>query len=245
MIDIIMEKEELFVKLSLNRNQLKYIAILAMLIDHVAWCITSTTTPLGFVMHVIGRLTGPIMAFMLAEGYLHTRSIKKYGIRLFVFTLISWVPYSLFEARTWPAPTFGVIYTLFLGLIALWVWDKTNLKVAWKVVIIVLLCAISIFGDWPIFDILWPLFFVIYRDDPKKKWTAFTIIAISEVLLIQLTVISSYHPFAQVFQIGVFLVIPLLRAYNGKPGSLDPFHKWFFYVFYPLHLLILAFLFRL
>ena len=239
-------KERTVVKISLNRNQLKYIAIIAMLIDHLAWCTCTTTDPLGFTLHVIGRLTGPIMAFMLAEGYLHTRNVKKYGMRLLVFALISGIPFSLFEAGAWPMPTLGVIFTLFLGLVAIWVWDKTNLHVAWKIVIIVLLCVLSIFGDWPFFDILWPLFFVIYRDNPKKKWTAFTIIAFSDILLSQAAAIFIMkNPFGQAFQIGVFLVIPFFLLYNGESGSRHPFHKWFFYVFYPLHLLILALLFRL
>jgi uncharacterized membrane protein len=64
-------------KLSINRNQLKYIAIVAMLIDHIAWAFVPTYTVLGEVMHFIGRLTGPVMAYFLAEGYIHTHDRKK------------------------------------------------------------------------------------------------------------------------------------------------------------------------
>ncbi|MBO4514288.1 MAG: hypothetical protein J5721_01305, partial [Lachnospiraceae bacterium] len=152
----------------------------------------------------------------------------------------------LFETGTWPQPALGVIFTLFLGLIAIWIWDKTELHVVWKIVIVTLLCALSIFGDWPIFDILWPLFFVIYHDNPKKKWIAFAVVAISEILLSQLLALFVMEePLGQLFQIGVILVVPFFLLYNGEPGSRHPFHKWFFYVFYPLHLLILALLFRL
>ena len=56
----------------LNRNQLKYLVIAAMLIDHIAWAFVPTASLLGQVMHVIGRLTGPTMAYMLAEGYHYT-----------------------------------------------------------------------------------------------------------------------------------------------------------------------------
>ena len=55
----------------LNRNQIKYIAIIAMIIDHIAWAFVPITSVLGQVMHVIGRLTGPTMAFMIAEGHGH------------------------------------------------------------------------------------------------------------------------------------------------------------------------------
>ena len=75
----------------LNRNQLKYLVIAAMLIDHIAWAFVPTASLLGQVMHVIGRLTGPTMAYMLAEGYHYTRNVKKYAMRLGIFAVISWL----------------------------------------------------------------------------------------------------------------------------------------------------------
>nr|MCR5440839.1 conjugal transfer protein TraX [Lachnospiraceae bacterium]MCR5618746.1 conjugal transfer protein TraX [Lachnospiraceae bacterium] len=66
----------------INRNALKYIAIVAMLIDHIAWAFVPTGSVLGQVMHFFGRLTGPTMAYMLYEGYIHTKNVKKYAIRL-------------------------------------------------------------------------------------------------------------------------------------------------------------------
>ena len=101
----------------LNRNQLKYLVIAAMLIDHIAWAFVPTASLLGQVMHVIGRLTGPTMAYMLAEGYHYTRNVKKYAMRLGIFAVISWLPFSYFESGG-IRPAFGVIYTLFLSLLA-------------------------------------------------------------------------------------------------------------------------------
>ena len=63
--------------MKLNRNQIKYLAILAMLIDHLAWKMFDTASLVGQIMHFIGRLTGPTMAVMVAEGYIHTRNVKK------------------------------------------------------------------------------------------------------------------------------------------------------------------------
>lgn len=54
--------------LSLNRNQIKYIVILAMLIDHIAWAFVPLASWQGQIMHMIGRLTGPTMAYFIAEG---------------------------------------------------------------------------------------------------------------------------------------------------------------------------------
>ena len=81
------------IKKGLTANTLKYIAILAMLIDHVAWAFVPTYSVLGQVMHIIGRTTAPIMCFFIAEVYYHTRNVKKYALRLFVFTLIIYIPF--------------------------------------------------------------------------------------------------------------------------------------------------------
>ncbi|MCR4895487.1 MAG: conjugal transfer protein TraX [Lachnospiraceae bacterium] len=234
-------------KLSLNRNQIKYIAIIAMVIDHIAWHWVPTTTLLGQVMHFIGRLTGPLMAIMIADGYQYTRDLKKYALRLAIFAVLSWPAYSLNAYGTWPLfgiDTFGVIYTLFLGLMAICIWDRTKLPKAAKVTLVVLLCILSLFGDWPIFDVLWPLFLFIYRDDKKAKWTSFAIIVAVECGILIFFDALSGNPFANIFQLGAFMVIPLyLYVYNGESGSKHPFHKWFFYAFYPAHLLVLYFLY--
>ncbi|MBR6380212.1 MAG: hypothetical protein IKS07_00870 [Lachnospiraceae bacterium] len=228
------------IKPFINRNALKYIAIVAMLIDHIGWTFVATNSVLGQVMHFVGRLTGPIMAYMLYEGYLHTRSVKKYALRLGIFALISWVPYSLHEFGSWPGPNLGVIWTLFLALLVLWMWDKAEFKKGTKVFLVVLACILSLFGDWPIFDILWPLLLFIHRDDPKTGWRKFTIVIIAEVALFAVMDILAGDYTGWLFQLGAFLVPPIIRfLYNGEPGSKNAFHKWFFYVFYPLHLLIL------
>ena len=52
----------------LTAYQLKVIAIVAMTIDHIAWMWVSATSPAGQLMHTIGRITAPIMCYLLAEG---------------------------------------------------------------------------------------------------------------------------------------------------------------------------------
>ena len=78
-------------RFTLNRNQLKYIVIAAMFIDHIAWAFVPTASLLGQVMHFFGRLTGPTMAYFIAEGYRYTRNVKKYAVRLGIFTLLLYV----------------------------------------------------------------------------------------------------------------------------------------------------------
>ncbi len=223
--------------IKLNRNQLKYLVIIAMLIDHLAWAFVPTSTILGQVMHFIGRLTGPTMAFFLTEGYIHTSNRTKYALRLGVFALISWIPFSLFETYTWPTTQLGVIYTLFLGMLAVWVWDRSPLPYAFKWCVILGLVYASQLGDWQYFDVCWPLVLFIYKDKPRMKWTAFYMLSAVAVLFCW----SEYRVwYYNLFNLGVFAAGLLVQfGYNGQKGSSHPFHRWFFYIFYPVHLLVL------
>lgn len=226
--------------ISMNRNQLKYLVIAAMLIDHIAWAFVPMDSVLGQLMHFIGRLTGPTMAFFIAEGYCHTKNVKKYALRLGIFALISWLPFVYFEFGTVkPYPSFGVIYTLFLGLLTVWFWDKANCPKWCKVLAVIGICILSLFGDWPIFDILYCLFFFCYRERPKDKWTAFCI----TTAFCCLDIFFATPWWASLCQVGIFMVPLLIQfCYNGEGGSKKPVHKWFFYVFYPAHLLMLGIL---
>ena len=231
----------------LNRNQLKYLVILAMVADHVAWAFVPTATVLGQVMHFFGRLTGPTMAFFVAEGYLHTRDVKKYALRLAVFALISWPAFSLFDYGRPFTPHFGVIYTLLLGLLAVWIWDRLPVHPALRLALIAALVYLSRWGDWDYFDVLWPLVLVVFRDRPRVKWWAFTAVCAVACAYIMWYYIDHGCPWWYgIHNLGLFAAAALLRfGYNGRSGSRHPFHKWFFYVFYPAHLLALAVLQRL
>ena len=81
----------------LTAFQLKLIAITAMLIDHLAWYYVDLDTGLGQLLHMVGRLTAPIMCFFIAEGYRHTRSLRRYAARLAVFALISQLPFTYYS----------------------------------------------------------------------------------------------------------------------------------------------------
>ena len=65
-------------RIGLTGNALKLIAVLCMLIDHIAWAFVPTASAAGVVMHIIGRITAPVMCFMLTEGYRYTSNFKGY-----------------------------------------------------------------------------------------------------------------------------------------------------------------------
>ena len=234
----------------LNRNQIKYLAILAMTVDHIAWAFVDPRNPqLGGVLHLFGRLTAPTMAYFVAEGYAYTRDPRKYQWRLALFALLSWIPFVYFEIGELPLfwvggqlqffYAQGVIFTLFLGLSAIRVWDSEKLPMPVKVVIILLLCLISNIGDWWYMNVLGCLAVHIFRDRPALKWPAFTL-----AFLVPIFLFCMERGFAENwYQFGVVLS-PLLLCfcYNGEIGGKAVFHKWFFYWYYPVHLVILGIL---
>lgn len=239
-------------KISLNRNQLKYIAVLAMLIDHVAWAFVPMFSAAGQIMHFIGRFTAPVMCYFVAEGYFYTRNVRKYLLRLGIFALISWLPFAWFElgGDLFESGRFllaqSVIYTLFLGLLALHIWNTAE-SVYMKIFVVILICILSTVGDWAFFGVLWILFFGIYHGNLKLQIRSYYIVAavsMSAVILRRIPkFISGEVPFYTVlWQFGLLAAPLFLTCYNGERGSGKTVHKWFFYIFYPVHLLVLCIL---
>ncbi|MGN0551327.1 MAG: TraX family protein [Acutalibacteraceae bacterium] len=230
----------------LSAYQLKIIAVAAMLTDHLAWAFVSTASFEGQLMHTVGRLATPIMCMLIAEGYHHTRNLKKYVIRMAVFAAVSAFAYSFFESGghiTYKG--MGVIYTLLLGLISIIIWNTDMISTPAKVLSVALLCVLSLQGDWPIMGVLWPLCFAVFRDNKKAQIISFLVIAILEAVIINAKTIMHIPElwWAKTFQFGVLFVIPILMLYNGKLGGRRG-GKWFFYIFYPAHLLALGLIVR-
>ena len=105
-------------KLSLNRTQLKFIAIVSMVIDHIAWGFVDFYSPLGQILHVCGRLTVPIMCFFIAEGFRKTKDLKRYIFRMASFAAISIIPFYLFFHEEYDYRQ-NIIFDLLLGLLLL------------------------------------------------------------------------------------------------------------------------------
>ena len=240
-----------------NRFTLKMIAILAMAIDHIAWSFIPTSSVPGQVMHAIGRLTGPIMFFFIAEGYRHTRSVWKYLARLLLFTALSTLPFSFFETGSFTFYSFGVIYTLALGLLAIVCYDRIQNRIlSWSAIII--LCILSIWGDWAFFGVILCLLFHIFHTNFTGQLISAGVVTVSAFLLSFRNYVTSFAfssismqrgteeamrlgIVSNLFVVGIVLPVILLRFYNGKSGE-KPWSRWFFYIFYPAHLLLLGFL---
>lgn len=228
-----------------------------MLIDHIAWAFVPFSSVCGQIMHFIGRFTAPIMCYFIAEGYFYTKNVKKYIIRIGIFAVISQMPFVVAEKLTAPPlmmidgklwinpelliPSFNVMFTLMLGLVALLLWNIKIIEKPLRIMIVISLCFISLSGDWMCFTVLWILFFGIYRNDNKGKWISYYCIALSSMTIVITTNILDGLPLWHNFwQAGLLFTPFILMLHNGEKGSNAPFHKWFFYIFYPLHLLIIG-----
>jgi len=227
---------------------LKVIAIFAMLLDHLAHIVVclpiepTLMTVITVIMNSIGRITMPIMCFFIAEGYHHTRDMRKYLVRLLVFVLISQIPYYIFGMSTVPQSfgefvnaSFGrlnVIHTLLMGLIALTIVKSDRLNFVFK--LIGAGCALYLikYSDWRYFGVLWVLIFGLFRGNLKTQMIAFALTAILRCYLYFTGSATSFF-----LQLCAVLAVPLLCMYNGQLGKKS---KYGFYIFYPLHLLILG-----
>lgn len=221
-----------------NANQLKLIAILAMVVDHTAIVFVPDSFPAMWLLRMIGRMTAPIMCYFIAEGYYHTSNLKKYMGRLLLIAVISHIPhnlclgYDLFQI--WNAT--DVMFPLLFGLVALTVWkSQKNHSVLLKLFIVGLCCLLAYSGDWNYIAVLWILGFGIFHGDIRKQLIAF--IAISGIYFLQPFVYGSSIPY--ISRLGIFLDVPLFLFYNGQRGKKSKVIQWGFYWFYPLHFLVI------
>lgn len=235
-----MEKISILKK-GLNSNQLKIIAIIAMTIDHITLMFFRHTisTEWYVFLRVIGKITIPIMCFFISEGFYHTKNIKKYILRLFVFSIISHFAYCYaFKCPIIPNTIFfetSVIWSLFWGLIALYIAKSDKINIGIKIFLVTLISIFTIKADWGFVSVLVIVILGLTRDNRKKQmiWMSLTVIIYEIAMYIQ------EKSLVQFIHFGIFLSIPLLLMYNGEKGKSKSL-KWFFYIYYPLHLFILA-----
>ncbi len=230
----------------LNRTQLKLIAIMAMVCDHTAWGFVESMTPLGQVMHVIGRLTVPTMCFFVAEGFRHTSSKKGYLGRMALFWIISIVPFYLFFHEQYDYRQ-NIIFDLMLGLLMLMVLEHKGFKVWQKVILAALIFAVSAtIGGWVIVPILFILSFYYGKDFKTKEKLVCGITITLVLFLVVATSLNQIWHFShydwvwyeELYLLGFMIPLLLLRHYNGQKGK--NIGKYFFYVFYPAHFLVLV-----
>ena len=206
----------------LSGNGLKLIAITTMFLDHIGAAILENPAlydKLGasslevdvffndprltwllvvdLILRAIGRIAFPIFCFLLVEGFLHTRDLRRYAGRMLFFAVITEVPFDLAFSGSWFAPGYqNVYFTLFLGLLAMTVLARV---------------------DYGAFGVVLILIFYLFRERKVAR-----------------TVVGCV---ATCWELTAPLAFLPIAAYNGQRGRWNG--KYFFYLFYPGHILLL------
>jgi hypothetical protein len=229
-------------KAGLTGFELKMLAIAFMLMDHVG-AILPISQPFANALRCAGRLAFPMFAFLICEGYAHTRSVKAYVVRLAAFALISELPFNLLLShRLFDPSGQNIFFTLLIGLLTILALEtigkKTNASAPMsfpKVCAIAagMAAAAALRSDYGAFGVVVILAFHMFRDNKKKALFAVALMCAAEGAAAGLYSGSLY---GAVEALAALSAIPLY-FYNGKKGASM---KYFFYAFYPTHIAVLA-----
>lgn len=245
----------------MNSFTLKLIACITMLIDHfTAIFIPRNTTPLFHITllnyeldvtwyiigRAIGRIAFPIFAFLIVEGFFHTRDRMKYLLRLLLFAAISEIP---FDYAFWGFPNTNltillfrqnIFFTLAIGLLTIMIYDSIKNRMLGRTMWMTLLGVLTIVGGTG-------LLYLIQADYYEYGYGVLLIVgfylAYGNRKLRLLLFILLVGFFRGGVEFMAILATPFLYYYNGESGTKR--FKYAFYIFYPLHLVILQGIYQL
>ena len=235
----------------LSQERLKLIACITMLLDHVGAtvvleCFYETTgeskaqlLQVYEVLRTVGRLAFPIYCFLLAEGAYHTHNPNRYALRLFVGAVLAEIPYdlALYGEIAWDHQS--VMVTLFLGFLMLEVIKKTP-RMVLKLLAIVpfALLADQLSTDYGSSGILVIALFALTRELPYRGLLQFLGIwcIFSPNHLMALNWLGGFSVTIQ--EMAALAALPI-ALYSGQKSISNKAVQWAFYLFYPVHLLVL------
>ena len=213
-------------------STLKIIAVVSMVIDHCAYYLMDANTIAYDVMRCFGRIAFPVFAFLVAEGFAHTRNRMRYFLSLLLFAVISEVPWFLLNSAD---GTHNVMFTLAFGVMALAAFERLREHRSLAIVAI-LLAALSaeVSGlDYGWRGIVVILVLHLFRN---KKYC-------QSARLLQL---AFAFPFMSHYGIiGALLACSVILLYDGTRGIIHgKVAKYGFYAIYPVHLIIIKLFFH-
>ncbi|MBQ6470115.1 MAG: hypothetical protein IJJ50_08720 [Lachnospiraceae bacterium] len=232
-------------KRGIPASVLKQIAVLTMLIDHVTaglmdlgyWAAGNPVTPKGRILYRVlrgvGRIAFPIYCFLIVEGFFHTKNKWKYLLRLTLFGLLSEIPFDICLEKAYIYMGYqNVFFTLALGLLGIILYDtavrgdylyaRPLRKLAGLLGMAAAAAAAWLMKtDYSWYGVLVIYFFFLFRESFTLK------LVFTEVMLCLLNPL-------ELVSLADF---PLFLLYNGQRG---PQKKYFYYIFYPAHLLLIA-----
>lgn len=214
------------------RDFLKIIAIIAMTADHASTVFLNEESTLYNICQFFGNFTIVIMSFFITQGLRYTRSVLKYAERLLLWALISEIPfYLLFGLKL------NVLFTLFAGLIIIYLLDRNGLLIA--LTALAPFFPISLICDW---SIIAPVFTIIYYVLQKKQKEQLSLILIPSSYFILRTILYAETQAEYIAgTISVFLASTVIYALRIKTESQGKgrIPGLVFYAYYPLHLSVI------
>ncbi|MBQ2744274.1 MAG: hypothetical protein IJF37_01455 [Lachnospiraceae bacterium] len=210
--------------IGLSSFQLKMIAIISMVIDHVGMLMF----PEEMAFRVIGRMSFPIYCFLIVEGFYHTSNVKNYIKRLAVFALISEIPFNiLVSGNLLDVEHQNVFFTLLIGLLTVYAINNTiNPMLKSLILVAGAMAAIALMTDYSFYGII--LIYVFFNMREKRLFACIFMAVMSFIV-------------SPIQGSATMAVIPIM-LYNGEkgPGFMDKkVWKYTFYAFYPVHMMAL------
>ena len=221
----------------MNNFQLKILAYVFMMIDHIG----VVFFPNLVIFRIIGRLAFPLFAWHVALGYKKTSNIYSYATRLLLFAVISQIPHFL-AVRT---DTLNIFFTLFFGLVSVYLFDKLKNKYLSMVAILIVAVLAEFLGlDYGTYGVISILFFYLFFENFKRLVLYQALINLLYFSFFVLSYIFSYGFEVVIKETILWQPISLLSLifiyyYNGQHGKKLGYS---FYLIYPLHLLMFYFL---
>lgn len=209
---------------------IKIIACITMVLDHIKYVYIPIE---NFATLYLGRITFPLFAFLLTEGYVHTSNIKKYIERIIIFGIISQIPFMFFRTYVGDWLMLNIMFTLMLGLMAILAYDKINNKfISIPLVILIILSGNLFKVDYGAYGVL--LIFILYLFKDQKIFLTISYIGVVILHYYHIGCLNINYIFNIIFTLFPIIIILL---YNGKQGRKI---KYFYYWFYPVHMIIFS-----
>lgn len=237
-------------------SKLKIIALVCMTIDHIGHVFyvpmlyaTPSLAWLYYLLRTVGRIAFPLYAFMIAKGCIFTSNIKRYFTLLAVFAVASEIPFNLANnGQLFNANAQNVYFTLFLGLTACYVvrlLQENEKNTLWSAPVTALLCASAYFisSDYSWYGVLFIWLCAVTQE--QKNAVRIPVLVFGLLLIARpWQIVQNDFAFAYIENscmqfFGSLPALFLILQYNGERGNLK-INKYFFYAYYPAHLLILG-----
>lgn len=238
-----------------------------MILDHIGFTFNESISDENYIyLRILGRIAFPLFAYAISIGFLKTRSVKKYAIRLFLWGMISQIPYYLFLNNNLPkkgeqsiliyiqtliteifSEKLNILFTFFFSILMLFFFreilkknkENLNLSVIYTFAFLGVFVLVNFLNvDFGIYGLITVLIFYIARDNKLKMITLFTLLNLISLAFFFIYEIKIIATSTQIFSLISIMFIKGHYPQNDKPLP----WKHALYALYPLHLLFLILL---